>query len=252
VKLFMNTQTWKSKGCGKVQFATQEGADKALNELSGTILNDRIVTIEQIGQSSNVNPNPNKKAREAPKPREDFTDDMPKQLPLSLFSENDSPKAKLQICYAAFEDLMANHDPVASGVSLILMIRKLIMEVNDVFGEDEASLKEWCAHLRTCQWFWDNQQIVKWQANKRRVNISKISPNTGAYIDAQQSRTNQVEQRKLEQTLMGKEIFEVPEAERAAPSPALSMRPKGQGKGKGGHASLGGVTAGYGGYGGYM
>jgi hypothetical protein len=237
VKLFLNTITWQSKGCAKIQYVTQEGADKAMNELAGTVLNERIVTVEPLGQSSNPNPNPKRHRGGAPpKPRDDYTDDMPKQLPLSLFSPTDTPQAKLQICYAAFEDLLNNHNPEVTGVSLILMIRKLVMEVNDIFGEDEASLQAFCQHLKQYSWFRENSQIVKWQASKKRVNISKASEATPIYISHQQAQKAAVDQRKLEQQIMGKAVFEVPEEEkRLAPkAPPERTWDKGKGKGKGG------------------
>jgi len=215
VKIFLHVGSWESKGCGKVQYYDQEAADRATNEISGTVLNNRIVTCEPLGQSSNTNPNPKKRKPQAPAPRDDFTDDMPKQLPLSLFAPTDGPKQKLEICYAAFEDLLNNHNPDVSGVSMILMIRKLVMEVNDIFGEDEESLQTWCQHLRTFPWFRDNMQVVKWQANKKRVNISKISPNQPMYISKAQTIQLQVDQRKTEMAMMGKQMFEVPEEEKA-------------------------------------
>jgi len=215
VKIFLHTGSWDSKGCGKVQYYDQESADRAQNEISGTVLNDRIVTCEPLGQSSNTNPNPKKRKPNHPPPRDDFTDDMPKQLPLSLFGPGDTPKQKLEVCYAAFEDLLNNHNPDVTGVSMILMIRKLVMEVNDIFGDDEDSLQTWCQHLRLFPWFRENQQIVKWQANKKRVNISKISSNQPMYISKAQTIQMQVEQRKKEMEMMGKQMFEVPDDERA-------------------------------------
>lgn len=204
VKLFYNTTNWQSKGCGKVYYLEQEGADKALQELTGTVLNDRIVTVEPLGQNSSTKP---KKPKPEPT-REDFTDNMPKQLPLSIFGNNDDPNAKLQICYAQFESLLYNHDAEGTGVSLILMIRKLVMEVNDIFGDDEDSLMKWLAMLKSNFWFAENGQAVKWQANKKRVNIKKLSANAPIHIDNNAKKREAVEQRKLEQQMMGKPIFQ--------------------------------------------
>jgi RNA recognition motif-containing protein len=227
VKIFLHTNTWESKGCGKVQYCYQEDADRAINEISGTILNDRIVNIDRLGQNSSTNPNP-KKQRPAPnKQRDDFTDDMPKQLPLSLFNPSDGPKQKLDVCIAAFEDLLKNHNADATGISMILMIRKLVMEVNDIFGEDEETLQTWCQHLRVYPWFRENMQVVKWQASKKRVNISKISSNQPLYISKAQTLQMQVEQRKREQEMMGKPIFEVPDDEKAKMKPFPAWTQKG-------------------------
>lgn len=241
VKLFYNINTWESKGCGKVMYAELEGSEKACNELSGTVLNERIVTVELLGSNSNPNPNAGKKPKNPkPPPREDFTDDMPKQLPLSMFGPDDTTQQKLEICYAAFDDLINNHDAEKTGYSMIIMIRKLIMEVNDIFGDDEDSLMQWVAHLRKFQWFRDNNQMVKWQASKRRVNVSKVSPNTADYIRYAQAVTQQVEQRKLEQQIMGKPVFEVSgeEKEKARKAPPADWVVKGgkgdKGKGGGG------------------
>merc|ERR1711879_1109529 len=45
-------------------------------------------------------------------------------------------------------------------------------EVNDIFQGDDDSLKAFAAHLKTYRWFKDNQQMVRWQESKRRVNLS--------------------------------------------------------------------------------
>jgi len=237
VKIFLNTATWESKGCGKIMYAELDAAERAVNELSGTVLNQRIVTIEPLGQSSNTNPNP-KRAKPTPPKQPDvlFTDGMPKQLPLSMFSKDDTPQKMLDICYAAFEDLLYNHDAEATGHSMIIMIRQLVFEVNDLFGEDETSLQTWFGHLRQCQWFRENDQMVKWQASKKRVNISKV--NSGAaparpWFEVHQMARQQVDQRVLEQQRMGKPIFEVPEEEKAKARPnPLDLMQKGKGKGK--------------------
>lgn len=220
VKIFYNIQTWVSKGCGKISYAELDSAERAVNEISGTVLNERIVTIEPLGQSSNQNPNPGRKQqRPGPARRDDGTDDLPKQLPLSLFTPQDSAKQKLDICFAAFEDLMNHHNPETSvaykGVSLILMIRKLVMEVNDIFEGDETTLQAWCHHLRGFQWFRDNQQAVKWQASKKRVNISKTTESAPIHISRQLNLRAQVEQRKAEQQIMGKSLFEATEEEKS-------------------------------------
>lgn len=145
------------------------------------------------------------------------------------------------MCYAAFDDLMNNHDPVATGNSMILMIRKLIMEVNDIFGDDEPSLKTWCNHLRQYPWFRENMQVVKWQESKRRVNISKASGNTEGYVNHARNVSQMVEQRKVEQQIMGKAVFEVSETEKARarrPPPPEKGKGKGAEKGGGGYYQL--------------
>jgi len=240
VKLFYHLDTWVSKGCGKVNYADLESAERAVNELAGTVLNERIVTVEPLG--SNSSPNPNKKPR-PPQPNRPIVpeDNVPKQLPLSMFSGNETAQEKLDMCYAAFDDLMNNHDPVATGNSMILMIRKLIMEVNDIFGDDEPSLKTWCNHLRQYPWFRENMQVVKWQESKRRVNISKASGNTEGYINHARNVSQMVEQRKVEQQIMGKALFEVSETEKARarrPPPPEKGKGKGAEKGGGGYYQM--------------
>jgi len=260
VKLFYNTQTWQSKGCAKVQYADQESADRAANEIAGTVLADRIVTVNQLGENprprqnfikdvpqvsgeaSDGNPNPHKRPKQAETSRHNINDDIPCQLPLSLFNADDSPEAKLQICYAAFEDLLENYNPDITGAGTVLMVRKLITEVNNIFATDEESLHAFLAYLRGCRWFRDNNQRVGWQASKKRVSISQISKNTLRFSREQRQELYEkhwaqqeqefydVEQRKREQHMMGKDLFEVPEAEQRPAS--LSDFGKGKGKGK--------------------
>lgn len=213
VKLFYNLETWKSRGCGKVNYATHEDAEKALDELNGTVLNDRLVKIEPLGARSSE---PKRPKREPPK-RDDRTHDIPKQLPLSMFSDDDGPQEKLNICIAAFEDLLNNHDPAATGHSMIIMIRNLVMEVNDIFGTDIATLQAFGEQLRKYNWFWENKQRVTWQASKNRVNISKVSTPNFAQMQGWQNKkqayADEVEQRKLLQEMMGKPVFQMPNKE---------------------------------------
>jgi RNA recognition motif-containing protein len=233
VKLFYNIQTWESKGCGKVNYADLESAERAVNELSGTVLSERIVTIEPLGQSSNPNPDAKRHRPLQQARHDDLIDDVPKQLPLSMFSGMETKQQKLDMCYAAFDDLLMSHDPEKTGVTMILMIRKLVMEVNDIFGEDEESLRTWCTHLRQYSWFREHQQVVKWQDSKKRVNISKISSNNDGYINHAKGVRQMVEQRKLEQQMMGKPIFEASaeEAAKARRGPPAIWNDKGAGKG---------------------
>mmetsp|Transcript_47561 Transcript_47561/g.75235 ORF Transcript_47561/g.75235 Transcript_47561/m.75235 type:complete len:223 (-) Transcript_47561:42-710(-) len=108
-------------------------------------------------------------------------DDIPRQLPLDLISQYATAQERLDVCTTTFEMLLQTHDAESSGVSLIYMIRKLVMEVNEIFGDDEISLKFFAEHLRQNPWFAANQQVVKWQESKKRVNISKISPSTPGF-----------------------------------------------------------------------
>lgn len=209
VKLFYHMPEEKvSKGCGKVMYETDEGADKAVNELTGTVLGDRIVVIERLGATAkSLNP----KQKQQRVFREDITDDMPKQLPLSMFAGCPNNGAKLDVCYAAFESLLYSHDE-STGFGLPIMIRRLIMEVNDIFQGDETSLRKFADHLRSYPWFAENMQAVKWQASKGRVMLAKQSTHQPQYMQNQRSRNNDVEQRKMEQEMMGKPIFQLPEA----------------------------------------
>mmetsp|Transcript_125656 Transcript_125656/g.227945 ORF Transcript_125656/g.227945 Transcript_125656/m.227945 type:complete len:326 (-) Transcript_125656:91-1068(-) len=209
VKLFYDTTSWRSKGCGKVNYATHEDAERAIDELNGTVLNERLVIIEPLGQASSDRP---KRPKKEPPKRDDRTHDIPKQVPLSMFSDSDGPQEKLQICVAAFEDLLANHDQSVPGAaSMIMMIRNLVMEVNDIFGPDADTLQAFAAQLRKYSWFREHNQMVKWQASKQRVNISKVSQPNPVFQNRWQQKQDEVEQRKLLQEMMGKPVFQMPD-----------------------------------------
>jgi len=174
VKIFWDFEKWVSKGCGKVFYETQESAERAVNELNRYPLNGRPIKVERLGQ-------PTQKRSNMTSQEHERTDDAPKMLPLSMFSDADTPQAKLELCVAAFEDLIENHDPEVTGQSMIFMIRSLVQEVNNVLAGEIEALQQFGWSLRKHPWFNENGQQVRWQHSKNRINISKISPMAPAF-----------------------------------------------------------------------
>jgi len=194
VKIFWDFETWASKGCGKVFYETTEEAERALSELNRYPLNGRPIKVERLGQPSNKR---NNAAKE-----QDLSDEAPKLLPLSMFNETDGAQSKLELCVAAFEDLMENHDPESTGRSMIFMIRSLVKEVNNVLADETEALQQFGWALKKNTWFAENDQIVRWQASKNRINISKTSPSTPAWRawqDQQRLEQQQEQQQQLQQ-----------------------------------------------------
>merc|ERR1719498_669419 len=107
----------------------------------------------------------------------------------------------------------------------IKFIRKLTTEVNSILGESDeehmAKLKEFMTYMKSHPWFRANNQMVRWQPSKSRVVISTYSPSRreGGYIQRVIEKRNEVEQRKLEQKLAGKDLFEVPDEQKVTLKP---------------------------------
>jgi len=191
-KIFVDGETGTSRGCGKVFYSHPWMAERALAELAGAELYGRPVTVEVLGQESE------KKRRrrlsqqgwqqEVPE-----TEEGPRLLPLSYFSDDDTTEAKLDLCFAAFEDILENHNPEATGKGMVWMVRSLVKEVNDVLADDIEAKQAFGNRLRKHPWFAENGQLVRWQASKNRINISKMSPSTPMW-KAWQEEKNRLEQ----------------------------------------------------------
>jgi len=118
----------------------------------------RKVTCEMLGDESR-----RKKKRgneEFPHPLEDG----PKLLPLSYFSDCETAEQRIDLCQAAFEDLLQTHDPIATGKGVVLMVRFLLTEINHVFEGDDASKMEIVQRFKRHRWFNENNQHIKWRA----------------------------------------------------------------------------------------
>lgn len=187
VKLFMDHETGVSRGCGKVFFATPEQAMRAVQELHKKEFMGRLVTCEVLGDE---NRRKKKRGFDAA-PLEGQTEEGPKLLPLSYFSDCENNDQKMELCLAAFEDLLQTHDPVSTGKGVVWMVRGLIKEVNEAFVGDDEILQELVLRFKKHQWFWDNEQQIKWQVSKRRINLSKISPEWKAWKAQEQAEIEQ-------------------------------------------------------------
>ncbi|CAK0844559.1 unnamed protein product [Prorocentrum cordatum] len=89
-------------------------------------------------------------------------------LPLSFFSETDTIEAKMDLCYAAFEDLLVTHDAEATGKGVVWMVRGILREINDVLADNVEAKQAFCMRLKRHPWFEENSQIVRWQDPRAR------------------------------------------------------------------------------------
>jgi len=174
-KVFRDVQTGVSKGCGKVFFTETAMADRALEELAGTELYGKKVTVEVLGQESE------KKKRKRLMQEQQAAqenEEVPQLLPVKRFTKEDTLESKLDLCSAAFEDLLQHHDVEATGKGMVWMVRSLIKEVNDVLDDDIEAKQAFGFRLKQHPWFPANGQLVRWQASRNRINISKASAST--------------------------------------------------------------------------
>jgi hypothetical protein len=216
-------------------YAEYEGAKWACEELSGTVLNDKIIGIEPLGD----NGNPRSKKEQKPSPAKGkgqskggtAKDELPKLLPVSLFKETDTADDRLKLCIAAFEDVVVNHDPETQ----IPAVRGLIHEVNEVVTEHEDVVKNFVTYLKKHKWMRDNSQNIRYRAPTKTISMSKISASSeyryttygpDAWPEQDRQKKEKLEQRKREQQMSGKPIFEVPEEEKAkAEQPLYPWKP---------------------------
>merc|ERR1711920_112504 len=104
----------------------------------------------------------------------------PKMLPLSYFEGHDTDEQKMELCYAAFEEMLETHDPVSTGFGYPLMVRKLIREINEVFEGNTEAKQAFAWRLGKHPWFRENEQMVKWQSSRNLIQVSKVSPEAKA------------------------------------------------------------------------
>jgi hypothetical protein len=180
VKMFTD-ENGNSRGCGKAFYETTEAAENAVNSLDGLQLMGKKVAVEVLG----MEPEEKKRRRLAKqgKPVEEkgSTEEWIKLLPLSFFSETDTIESKMDLCYAAFEDLLVTHNPEATGKGTVWMVRSIIREINDVLADNLEAKQAFCMRLKKHPWFEENSQIVRWQESKQRINISKMSAQGDAW-----------------------------------------------------------------------
>merc|ERR1712232_1375958 len=164
------------RGMGKVFYQTVEMAQHAINTLHRTELNGRPLIVQALGDETRKK----RKTTDDSKPPIDQSE-IPKLLPLSYFDGHDTDEQKMELCYAAFEDLLENHDPEATGKGHVWMIRVLVREINQVFeGNDEAK-QAFAWRLGKHPWFRENSQMVKWQRSRSLIQISKVDGEKGKY-----------------------------------------------------------------------
>jgi len=170
VKIFMDHQTGNSKGCGKVFYETKEMAQRAIEELHNTDLYGRRVSLEVLGGERRSK---NRNAEARPKNEDEESIAI---LPYDYFVGCVTKVQKIERCCSALEEILGTHDEKATGKGMVWMVRSLVKEINEAFPEEDEMRQELVYKLKNHQWFWDNAQQLKWQASKRRINISKVTP----------------------------------------------------------------------------
>merc|ERR1712087_885183 len=171
VKIFKDSVTGEHKMCGKVFYQSQDMANHAVATLNRTELNGKYLKVQILGTETK------KKKKEDHRDLGAF-EDGPRLLPLSYFEGHDTDEQKMELCYAAFEDLLENHDPVSTGKGHVWMVRSLVREINQVFEGNNEAKQAFSWRLGKHPWFRENQQQVKWQTSRNLIQISKVSPMT--------------------------------------------------------------------------
>jgi len=87
----------------------------------------------------------------------------------------------MDLCYAAFEDLLVTHDAEATGKGVVWMVRSIVREINDVLSDNLEAKQAFCMRLKRHPWFEENNQLVRWQESKQIINVSKISAQGDAW-----------------------------------------------------------------------
>jgi len=175
VKIFRDAVTGAHKNCGKVFYQTVDMADHAVATLNRTELNGKWLKVQILGTDA--------KKKKTPSNDIDLGmyQDGPRLLPLSYFDGTDTDEQKMELCYAAFEDLLENHDPVSSGKGHVFMVRSLVREINQVFDGNNEAKQAFAWRLGKHPWFRANEQMVKWQTSRSLIQISKVSAETLEY-----------------------------------------------------------------------
>jgi len=172
VKIFKEFDSGEHKGCGKVFYSDAEQAQHAIATLHKTELNGKLLTVQILGDETR-----RKKRRpdeQGGRNSADF-EEGPKLLPLSYFDGHDTDEQKMELCYAAFEDLLENHDAEATGKGVVWMVRSLVREINQVFEGNNEAKQAFAWRLGKHPWFRENEQQVKWQVSRALIQISKVS-----------------------------------------------------------------------------
>jgi len=168
VKIFKDSVTGEHKMCGKVFYQTADMANHAVATLNRTELNGKYLKVQILGTETK------KKKKEDHRDLGAF-EDGPRLLPLSYFEGHDTDEQKMELCYAAFEDLLENHDPVSTGKGHVWMVRSLVREINQVFEGNNEAKQAFAWRLGKHPWFRANEQQVKWQVSRSLIQISKVS-----------------------------------------------------------------------------
>lgn len=177
-KLFRDLETGNSRGCGKVFYASAAEAERALLELAGVDLYGKAVTAEVLGMESEKKKR--RKLNEEKKEVQKAADpeDVPRILPVTQFAPTDTKEAKVELIHYTFENLLATHNPEVSGKGMVWMVRSLIKEINDILDNDIEAKQAMGYKLKQHPWFAANGQLVRWQASRNKINISKASAST--------------------------------------------------------------------------
>lgn len=94
------------------------------------------------------------------------------QLLADAFSADDPPDVKIDCCYDVVGDLVANHDPESTGESTIFAVRGIIIQCNDLIGDDAEAKQGLAKKLTSLPWFKDNKQQVRYSTDLNKIGIS--------------------------------------------------------------------------------